>query len=133
MTDKTELIDLEHARCSAIAAGDKAQLNAMLAEDYLHVYGSGLSSGKDEWIEHVTEVPRFPEHEDIKVRIYGDTAVLTGIMINKIRPDADAKPAEEIGNRVPVKEDIKTFATQVVVRDGGAWKFVSFQLTRCVD
>lgn len=133
MSDQDDLIALEQERCAAIARCDAETLSTMLRDDYFHVYGGGLSSGKDAWIEHVTEVPREPERLDMQVRVYGDTAVLTGKMINRIRPNADAKPADAIGNRVPVKEDVQAFATQVAVRTNGKWQFCSFQMTRCVD
>lgn len=133
MNDTDELLALEAARCAAIEAGDKAALRALLTEDYVHVYGGGLSSDRDAWVAHVTEVPRAPIREDVQVRVYGDAAVLTGRMINRIRPKADAKPADEIGGKVPVREDVITFATQVAIRQDGRWRFCSFQLTRVVD
>lgn len=133
MSDQDDLLALEARRCDAIAACDVAALSAMLRDDYIHVYGGGLSSGKTDWIDHIAEVPRVPERVDMKVRVYGDTAVLTGRMINRIRPGADAKPADAIGKRVPIKEDVQAFATQVVVRENGEWKFCTFQMTRCVD
>lgn len=133
MSDNDELLALEQKRCDAIAACDTAALSRMLRDDYVHVYGGGLSSGKKDWIDHISEVPRVPERVDLVVRVYGDTAVFTGKMINRIRPNADAKPADAIGKRVPIKEDVQAFATQVAVREGGEWKFCSFQMTRCVD
>lgn len=133
MSEAEELIALETRRCQAIAEGNKAALRGMLSDDYLHVYGGGLSGDRDDWIAHVTEVPRYPVREDLKVRIYGDAAVITGRMINRIRPGDGAKAAEQIGGRVPVREDVVAFATQVLVRSDGEWKFVSFQMTRCVD
>lgn len=133
MSDRDELEALEAARCEAIASGDIEALDAMLAEDYVHVYGGGLSSGKAEWMAHITDVPRAPERAELKVRVYGDAAVLTGKMINRIRPREGAGPAEQIGDRIPVKEDVRAFATQVAVRTDGEWKFCSFQMTRCVD
>jgi ketosteroid isomerase-like protein len=133
MSDIDDLLALEQKRCDAIAACDLDALNAMLRDDYVHVYGGGLSSGKEDWVDHISEVPRIPERVDLKVRIYGDTAVFTGKMINRIRPNADAKPAAAIGKRVPVKEDVQAFATQVAVRENGTWQFCTFQMTRCVD
>lgn len=133
MSDQDDLLKLEQRRCDAIAAGDVATLKEVLRDDYVHVYGGGLSSGKDEWIDHIAEVPRVPDRSDMQVRIYGDTAVLTGKMVNRIRPTADARPAAEIGGRVPVKEDVQAFVTQVAVREAGAWRFCSFQMTRCKD
>lgn len=133
MSDIDDLLALEQKRCDAIAACDLDALNAMLRDDYVHVYGGGLSSGKEDWVDHISEVPRIPERVDLKVRVYGDTAVFTGKMINRIRPNADAKPAAAIGKRVPVKEDVQAFATQVAVRENGTWQFCTFQMTRCVD
>lgn len=133
MSDKQHLLDLEQQRCDAIAAGDVDTLSGMLRDDYVHVYGGGLSSGKAEWIDHISEVPRIPERVDLNVRVYGDTAVITGKMINRIRPNDDAKPAAAIGKRVPIKEDVQAFATQVAVRTDGEWQFCTFQMTRCVD
>lgn len=133
MSDQEDLIKLETMRCEAIGAGNVDLLNSMLSDDYVHVYGGGLSSGKADWIEHITDVPRMPERVDLKVRVYGDTAVLTGRLINRIRPNADAAPSDQIGNRVPIKEDVQAFATQVAVRKEGNWTFCSFQMTRCVD
>lgn len=133
MSDQNDLLELETQRCAAIAAGDVDTLTSMLRDDYIHVYGGGLSSDKSAWIDHISEVPRVPERTDLQVRVYGDTAVLTGKMINRIRPTADAKPAAAIGERVPVKEDVQAFATQVAVRENGKWQFCSFQMTRCVD
>ncbi|MGJ8609498.1 MAG: nuclear transport factor 2 family protein [Octadecabacter sp.] len=133
MSDIDDLLALEQKRCDAIAACDLETLDGMLREDYVHVYGGGLFSGKKDWIDHISEVPRIPERVDLKVRVYGETAVFTGKMINRIRPNADAKPAEAIGKRIPVKEDVQAYATQVAVRENGVWQFCSFQMTRCVD
>lgn len=133
MSDESDLVELETARCAAISACDLETLSDMLRDDYIHVYGGGLSSGKQGWIEHIAEVPRIPERKELQVRVYGDTAVLTGKMINRIRPSDDAKPSDAIGKRVPVKEDVQAFATQVAIRENGVWQFCSFQMTRCVD
>lgn len=133
MSDESDLLELEAARCAAISSGDVATLSKMLRDDYIHVYGGGLSSGKEDWIEHISEVPRLPIRKELQVRVYGDTAVLTGKMINRIRPTDDAKPSDAIGKRIPVKEDVQAFATQVAIRENGVWQFCSFQMTRCVD
>lgn len=133
MSAEDELIELENTRCKAIAAGDVNVLNEMLDDDYFHVYGGGLNSGKSGWIDHITDVPRMPERVDLNVRIFGETAVLTGKLINRIRPKEGTQASDQIGKRVPIKEDVQAFATQVAVRKDGRWKFVSFQMTRCVD
>jgi undecaprenyl pyrophosphate synthase len=51
------------------------------------------------------------------VRVYGDTAVMAGDILNRINT-----PGKE--SRV-----IDAMVTQVAVKSGGRWRFVSFQIT----
>ena len=116
--DRDEILDLERRRCAAIGSGDLAVLRDCLADDYLHVGGAGSTSNKDAYIKTIAQGPRAPERGNLTVRLYGDAAVLTGDLLNKI-----CAPGE------PVKL-VETFATQIAIRDGGKWRFVSFQLTQ---
>jgi hypothetical protein len=54
------------------------------------------------------------------IRIYGDTAVMTGPQVN-----------HELINGEP--QTVKLFVTQVARRADGRWKFVSIQATRIRD
>lgn len=114
---QTELIALERRRAAAIANKDFKALAEVLAEDYVHVYGDGRSSGKAGYLEQVRTGPRVPTRGPLTVRIYGDSAVLTGDLLNRIEyPD---KP----------QMVLDTFVTQVARRIDGDWKFVAFQIT----
>ena len=116
--DEQAVLDLEKARCEAISRGDLTALGDCLADDYLHVGGAGGTSTKQGYLATIGGSPRAPERANLKVRVYDNAAVLTGDLLNKI-----GAPGE------PVKT-VETFATQVAIRSGDKWRFVSFQLTQ---
>jgi len=111
-----EVIALEERRMAAIAHPDFAVLQEVLADDYLHVYGNGSTSDRAGYIAQVRAAPRVPVRGPTQVRIYGDCAVVTGSLLNRVHY------AE--GERV-----YDTIVTQVAHKVGGRWKFVSFQIT----
>jgi ketosteroid isomerase-like protein len=108
---------LEKRRATAIAEGNFDALASALADDYLHVYGSGTTSDRAGYIDQVKKAPRVPTRGPLKIRVYGDTAVITGGLLNRIKyPD---RP----------EALLDTVVTQVARRINGDWKFVSFQIT----
>jgi 5-carboxymethyl-2-hydroxymuconate isomerase len=116
-SEQKQVIALETRRAAAIANKDFKALADVLADDYLHVYGRGNTSDRAGYIEQVTAGPRVPTRGPLTVRVYGDSAVLTGDLLNRIKyPD---KP----------EMVLDTFVTQVAHRVNGEWKFVSFQIT----
>lgn len=115
--DKEQILDLERRRCAAIGAGNLAALADVLADDYVHVMGMGTVKDKASYIETIHSGPRVPERGTLTVRLYGDAAVLTGDLLNRINT-----PGRE--PRV-----IDAMVTQVAVKSGGRWRFVSFQIT----
>jgi len=119
MTDKEQLLELERIRCKAIGCGDLQTLASVMTEDYIHVYGFGKTSTKQEYVDHIGDVPREPERGEIDVRIYGETAVMCGPLINRISPPG--KPLDVVS----------AVATQVAVKRDNQWRFCHFQMTRC--
>jgi undecaprenyl pyrophosphate synthase len=118
MANETEaVLDLERRRCEAIGGADFDALSEVLADDYLHVFGTGPTTDKSGYIKTIKEGPRVPVRSGLKVRLYGDTAVLTGDLVNNI-----SYPGQE--TRI-----VHAFCTQVAVKRDGRWQFVSFQLT----
>ena len=117
MTEESAVLELERRRCEAIAASDGAALGQILAEDYLHVFGTGPTTDRSGYLNTIERAPRVPVRGDLRVRVYGDTAVVTGDLINHIQnPDKTTRV-------------VNAFCTQVAVKRGGRWQFVSFQLT----
>ena len=94
MSDEAEVLELERRRCAAIGAGDLATLSEVLADDYVHVMGMGVVKDKASYIETIRNGPRTPERGALRVRLYGDAAVITGDLLNRI--GAPGQPARII-------------------------------------
>ena len=73
------LLSLEAERCEAISAGDRARLEALLADDMQQIHASGVVEGKAAYIDTLLRRRRRCERTgETTVRLYGDTAVMTG-------------------------------------------------------
>jgi uncharacterized protein (TIGR02246 family) len=117
MGEATELVELEARRCAAISAGDIEALESLLRDDYVHVHMNAAVDDRARHLAGVAKRPRTTTRGEIQVRIYGDLAVLTGELINRM-----AVPGQE--PRV-----VRAYCHQVAVRQDGAWLFASTQLT----
>ena len=81
-----EILKLERAFLDARVKQDKAALNLLIADDY---FGNGSNEGKQELIDRAGTTPGSQkilslDFDEARVRIYGDTAVLTGRRQTKI-------------------------------------------------
>jgi ketosteroid isomerase-like protein len=115
--DVESLKALEERRCAAISAGDVGALRAMLSDDYVHVHMTGQVDDRSGHLKAIAERPRRTERGELLVRVYGDLAVLTGELANHtLGPDGEART-------------VRAYCQQVAVRQAGAWRFVSVQLT----
>jgi Domain of unknown function (DUF4440) len=112
----TELINLEAQRNKAVADHDEAALDRILSDDLHYVHSTGTTQDKKAYIEQSVARGRNQERKDLKVRVYSDTAVMTGIMINP--------PAE------PGGEAAELIVLQVWAKEGSAWRMVALQATR---
>lgn len=112
------VIALERGRCEAIGSGDLDALADVLADDYLHVLAPGKVVDKGEYVEMIRKGPRKPERGELRVRVYGAAAVVTGPLDNHIGAAGEAQ-------RV-----IAAFCTQVALKQDGKWRFVSYILTQ---
>lgn len=121
MTAVEEVLALEQARQAALAAGDLDALAELLADDLVHVHGNGTVHDKTMLLNHLKGTARAVERKRLKVRVYGDTAVITGDNINRLdQPDGDPRT-------------ITVFATQVAHKADGRWRFVSFHGVKLPD
>jgi ketosteroid isomerase-like protein len=115
-----EILALEHARNDAILHGDSAALAAMTSDDYTFITLRGELRTKEEIVKgFATGTFKYESREisDLKVRIYGDTAVVVG--------RASQKGEEN-------KKDYSGAYrfTRVYVRQKGRWTTVALQTTR---
>ncbi len=114
---REQIIALERRRCEAIAERAMPALDEILADDYVHVHGTGKVDNKAGFIANIMQRPRGVERGELTVRLYGEVAVVTGEQMNYL-PAADGLTSARTVNLV----------TQVLHHDGTRWRFVSFHL-----
>lgn len=115
-----EVRKLEQRFNEAIVEGDVAFFNRILAEDFTHTSQSGKFRTRAEWMkgrEQGKSSYQSFETEDVQIRIYGDTAIVTGRSDAKWR-EAEAQP----------QSGQYRFLRVWVRRDHG-WQAVAFQST----
>ena len=102
----------------AVAIDDK-----ILTDDYTRIPPNGAALTKADILNGFkagqTKYDSL-QHSDVKVRIYGHTAVVTGV-------------ATEKGIRLGASFSGKTRWTRVFVKQGGDWKIVLFQSTTLAE
>lgn len=118
--EREQILAAESARQKALIGGDIDVLDALFDESLVHIHAPGVVHTKAMLLEHTATRRAYREirRGDLSVRVFGDTAVVTGSMTNRLRnpDDSERTVAGEV--------------TQVLNRDAhGVWRFVSFQMT----
>ena len=117
-----QIIGLERGRQEAFVRGDVEFLEGQTADDYTTVNGAGTLSTKPEMMKSLragtTKVTSF-ELAELRARLYGDVAVLTGVY-------RDQSSVNGRDRRVNVR------FTRVFVNQSGIWRAVSYQQTPLV-
>ena len=115
-----EIVAFEKARLAAFAQADKATFDRMMADDATVTHSSGGVSTKADLMSVMR--PSTPENplpaltiEEPKARLYGDTAVLIGKLVETA---ADGR-----------RELVLRF-TNTYVRKDARWQMVAGQLTK---
>lgn len=110
---------LENDRAQAVVKGDVATLDKMTADDYTIIDRAGRMRDKQATMAAIKSGDiklTSNKLSDLKVRVYGDTAVITG------RSDAEGTV-----NGTPSNGPVRF--TRVYVKKGGQWQCVAFQQT----
>jgi ketosteroid isomerase-like protein len=112
-----QLIDLEHARCVATSNGDAAALVQMNTDDLTYTHTTGIVDDIESLLASLDGVPRqITRGDDLRVRFYGDVAVMTGSLTARFpTPQGGGGPLE-----------LETQALQVWVKSGESWKQAAF-------
>jgi ketosteroid isomerase-like protein len=119
-SDEEQLKKLETDRAAAAVKGDVATLEKQTADDYTFINLYGQMSDKSQMIDNFkTGRTKLTANEvsDIKVRVYGSTAVVTG-------------KADVAGTMAGTDTKAQIMFTRVYVKKGGRWQSVAFQQTR---
>jgi ketosteroid isomerase-like protein len=115
-----QLKKLEMDRSAAIVKGDIATLEKQTSDDYSLINMNGKMSDKSQMVNAFkTGQSKLTADDvsDLKVRVYGNTAVITG--------KADVK-----GTLAGNDATGQYMFTRVYVKKGGQWQSVAFQQTR---
>lgn len=114
-----EVLAAEEARLAAIHASDWNALERFLGEDLTYTHMSGKIDTKAENIEGLKNGPRTYKRSDLRVRPYGNFAVMNGILDVTMLPLPDGTPGNLLHGRV----------VQVWVRRDDRWQMIVFQAT----
>jgi len=114
-----ELKKLETDRAAAAVKGDVATLEKQTSDDYTFINLYGQMSDKSQMVNNFkTGRTKLTSNEisDMKVRLYGNTAVITG-------------KADVAGTMAGKDTKGQIMFTRVYVKKGGSWQSVAFQQT----
>ncbi|MCA1600707.1 MAG: nuclear transport factor 2 family protein [Acidobacteria bacterium] len=104
----------------AIARRDASVHERLFADDYTYTPGNGNFMGRTEHMKFTKSgavVVQSLRSEDVRVRVYGNTAVVTGLWVS-----ADRRRDKEFAER-------RIRYMLVFVRRGGRWQIVAEQRT----
>ena len=113
---------MEQDRAAAVVKADVATLEGLTSDDYVLINANGQVSNKAETMSMIkTGKIKLTANEvsDMKVRVYGDTAVVTG-----------KSTAKGSINGIELKGPV--MFTRVYVKKSGKWQSVAFQQTPIV-
>jgi ketosteroid isomerase-like protein len=113
-----EVEQAENGRLTSMERGDIDAVSRVIADDFMVTGADGRTSGRSEYLARLRNAssPR-PHliHDDVKIRVYGDAAVITG------RSRSVVNGQEQPG---------QVRYIHVYTRQSGAWRMVSMQVTR---
>jgi ketosteroid isomerase-like protein len=118
-----ELMKLERERSQAVIKGDTAFLDRSTADDYTIINANGQLSNKQQTLDAIKSGAIKVESndlDDLNVRVYGNTAVVTGRSTLKGMNNGQDVSGQ---NRF----------TRVYVKQNGRWQSVAFQQTRIAN
>ena len=129
---KQEIERLEEQARQAALKGDSGFVEKYVAADYIGIMANGRSHSRAEEIENLRSGQRIYqtiEVHELKIRIYGDTAVCNSLAT--VRSTLWAKSPNMYNSGGYHTEHSGEFRfTRVWVKQGRDWKLVSFQSTR---
>jgi ketosteroid isomerase-like protein len=110
------IVQIEKDLFKAKMTSDPEMIDKFVADDWVNYSPDGLSSRKSELMEilrqHPGKLPPFVgRQEDLKVFLFGDTAVAVYVEVDTAKP----------GENLPFST-LQTDATDVFVKAGGEWK-----------
>ncbi len=106
------ILRLERETMDAIRAKDAKALERVLAADFVY-RAPGAELSRAEFLQNIASLPGrilSVEGTELRVNIYGDTAILTGVQRSRVRTDDGAEHASTVA------------FTDVFVKQRGRWR-----------
>ncbi|RDB04516.1 nuclear transport factor 2 family protein [Runella aurantiaca] len=120
-TSKETLVaDIEKKRFAALVSKDYAYLNQVMGEDIIYCHSNGLIDTKASFIQSIKDgklVYNEMTADELKVRIYDKTAVITGVCTAKV-----VSNGQQLNTRFRF--------TDVYVKRKEGWQMVTWQSLR---
>ena len=119
MSTEQEILALEDRRYAAMTADDMAALAALTHDDLVYTHSNAVVDTKSSWIDSMkTGRVRYRKvtPSDRRVRLYGDTALVTGRAAVDVEVGGEAK-------------NLKLAYLVAWTRTPQGWKFAAWQST----
>lgn len=116
------ILEREQQRCQALATANFELLGDVLSRDLLHTHTRGNSDSYDSYLEYMRSTLELlnVERGELRIRQYGDAAVMTGVQVNTARLRG--------GDGTVMR--IESKAIQVWAKEAdGQWRVTVFQAT----
>jgi ketosteroid isomerase-like protein len=113
MTQDTALVDISHEILIAIQARDRASLERLLREDFVHIDEAGSRYGRAQFVAAIEGADYRIERlsfDSLSVEIVGDTAIVCGVQRGAVLLGG--------GQRV----EGRTAFTDLFLRDASGWR-----------
>ena len=106
---------VEHARMAAVEKRDVDAVAQFLTDDFISIGTSGRQSSRQQYLDglRANPAPVRMQHEEVVIRVYGDSALVTGK--STVRRAEDGSPVT------------LTRYTHVYVKQGKYWKMAAMQ------
>lgn len=119
--DIQAVLACERRRGEALVRRDARELDALFADELVHIHATGDVMDKAQLLHYVLQVLQFLslERGELRVRVHGDVAIMTGRMQSRM---------QRVGKPEPVASD--AWATQVWLRTPLGWRLASFHACR---
>ncbi len=87
-TETKAILELERRRCQAVVNRDIGAFDSLLADDMLHIHGTGLTEDKAASLQGMASRVecKSSERYNLSVRFCGSVAIATGNVTNVVRP-----------------------------------------------
>jgi ketosteroid isomerase-like protein len=118
MTEK-DILALEDERFGAMVARDFARLQLLVHDDLMYTHSSGVVDGKASWLDSMKSGRvkyKSASCTERKVRLYGDTALITG------RAQIEAEIAGQA-------KTLRLLFLNAWTKSPRGWQFVAWQST----